>query len=46
MQHHYDWHLAIYFPVALFPLLIVSPEAGSELYERLFVLRCDVTDAP
>ena len=45
-QYHNDWHIAIYLPVPVFPFVIVSPEVGSEFYARLFVLRCDVTDAP
>ena len=46
MQYHYDWHIAIYLSVAVFPLLVISPEAGGQLHAGLFVLRCDVTNTP
>lgn len=46
MQHYYDWDVAIYLPVAFFPLLIISAEAGGQLHAGLFLLRCDVTDPP
>ena len=44
-QYHHDRHLSIYFPVAFFPLILISAEARGQLHAGLFLLRCDVTDA-
>lgn len=45
MQHHHDWDVTIYLPVAFLPFLLIFAETRSQLHAGLFVLRCDVTDA-